>query len=398
MADNTTLNTGSGGDTIATDDCAGVKYQLVKLVDGTADSTTVIPGSNNGLRVDPSNVTSPVSLATVPSHPVTNAGTFAVQESGSQVQTDDAAFTPATSKVLMVGAEFDDTSPDSVDEGDGGAVRMSANRNLYVRIRDNAGNERGLNIDGNGEIQISGSRNAVAVTDNAGSLTVDNGGTFAVQAAQSGTWTVQPGNTANTTAWKVDASSVAVPVTDNAGSLTVDQATASSLKCEPAGNVAHDAGDSGNPVKVGAKAIASLKTTTLVSGADRTDNQSDLDGALLVRQQFPLGDLISEAVSNTDGSSTAFSNFGAVASTKNYITGITAFRTDTGTTMAYVDLRDGTGGSVLWRVPLPPNGGSVQISALPLFKTSANTALAFDVSSALNTVYINVTGFQSKVS
>lgn len=31
---------------------------------------------------------------------------------------------------------------------------------------------------------------AVAVTDNAGSLTVDNGGTFAVQAAQSGTWTI----------------------------------------------------------------------------------------------------------------------------------------------------------------------------------------------------------------
>lgn len=44
----------------------------------------------------------------------------------------------------------------------------------------------------------------------------------AVPASQSGTWTVQPGNTANTTAWKVDASSVAVPVTDNAGSLTVD--------------------------------------------------------------------------------------------------------------------------------------------------------------------------------
>src|SRR5258708_5280129 len=35
---------------------------------------------------------------------------------------------------------------------------------------------------------------------------VKNSGTFAVQAAQSGTWTVQPGNTANTTAWKVDAS------------------------------------------------------------------------------------------------------------------------------------------------------------------------------------------------
>lgn len=50
--------------------------------------------------------------------------------------------------------------------------------------------------------------------------TVTASGTVA--ATQSGTWTVQPGNTANTTAWKVDASSVAVPVTDNSGSLTVD--------------------------------------------------------------------------------------------------------------------------------------------------------------------------------
>lgn len=41
------------------------------------------------------------------------------------------------------------------------------------------------------------------VGDAGGSLTVDNAGTFAVQAAQSGTWTVQPGNTANTTAWLV---------------------------------------------------------------------------------------------------------------------------------------------------------------------------------------------------
>lgn len=32
---------------------------------------------------------------------------------------------------------------------------------------------------------------------------VSNAGTFAVQAAQSGTWTVQPGNTANTTPWLV---------------------------------------------------------------------------------------------------------------------------------------------------------------------------------------------------
>lgn len=64
---------------------------------------------------------------------------------------------------------------------------------------------------------------SVVVQDGGGSLTVDNNGTFATQAAQSGTWTVQPGNTANTTAWKVDGSAVTQPVsgiiTANLGTL-----------------------------------------------------------------------------------------------------------------------------------------------------------------------------------
>jgi hypothetical protein len=33
----------------------------------------------------------------------------------------------------------------------------------------------------------------------------------------------------------------------------------------------------------------------------------------------------------------------------------------------------------------------------PLFRTTANTALAYDVSGALSTVYISVSGFKSKV-
>ena len=41
MADNTTLNVGSGGDVIATDDIGGVKYQRIKLVHG-------IDGVNDG--------------------------------------------------------------------------------------------------------------------------------------------------------------------------------------------------------------------------------------------------------------------------------------------------------------------------------------------------------------
>lgn len=53
MADNTTLNLMSGGDVIATDDVSGVKYQRMKLVDGTLDSTAAIAGdATYGLDVD----------------------------------------------------------------------------------------------------------------------------------------------------------------------------------------------------------------------------------------------------------------------------------------------------------------------------------------------------------
>jgi hypothetical protein len=120
---------------------------------------------------------------------------------------------------------------------------------------------------------------------------------------------------------------------------------------------------------------------------------------VLVIKQYTTGaDLITEAVSNTDGASTAFSSFSAVASTYNYVTSITAFRTDAGSTLAYIDFRTGTGGAVLYRVPLPAGGGAhINGGGVPLFKTAANNALAFDVSAALDTVYITATGFQSKV-
>lgn len=47
--------------------------------------------------------------------------------------TDDAVFTPATSKVQGVGFIVDDTATDSVDEGDIGAPRMSVDRIIYIQ-------------------------------------------------------------------------------------------------------------------------------------------------------------------------------------------------------------------------------------------------------------------------
>lgn len=73
---------------------------------------------------------------------VTGTGTFAVQVDGSALTSlqliddpviaDDSAFTPATSKVMMAGFEADETSTDSVDEGDAGAARMTLDRKQIV--------------------------------------------------------------------------------------------------------------------------------------------------------------------------------------------------------------------------------------------------------------------------
>lgn len=119
MADNKVADPGSGGATFATDEIAGVDYPRVKVtwgVDGVATDasasnplpvvqtgthTVTGPLTDAQLRATPVPVSGtvtasgpltdaelrasavPVSLASVPSHAVTNAGTFVVQENGA---------------------------------------------------------------------------------------------------------------------------------------------------------------------------------------------------------------------------------------------------------------------------------------------------------------------------
>ena len=79
------------------------------------------------------------------------------------VHVDDAATAgPGAVSTVLAGLIYDDTTPDSVDEGDSGYQRMSANRNAYVQVRDAAGNERGMNVDSGGNVTVN-----LSATDNA---------------------------------------------------------------------------------------------------------------------------------------------------------------------------------------------------------------------------------------
>ena len=117
---------------------------------GDVDITSIAAGDNNIGNVD---------VVTLPNVTV---GTMA---NLTESLVDDAAFTPATSRVVPVGFEFDDTTPDSVNEGDIGAGRMSANRNQYTTIRDAAGNERGVNINSSNQLSVSVDNTVTSKTD-----------------------------------------------------------------------------------------------------------------------------------------------------------------------------------------------------------------------------------------
>ena len=140
---------------------------------GTAANSTAV-------KVDGSAVTQPVSDGGG-SLTVDNGGTFAVQATVAAGATniakaEDDASANADVGVPAMAVRKATPANTSGTDGDYEMLQMSAGR-LWV--------------------------DASGVTLTVGSHAVTNAGTFATQAAQSGTWTVQPGNTANTTPWLV---------------------------------------------------------------------------------------------------------------------------------------------------------------------------------------------------
>ena len=184
-----------------------------------------------------------------------------------------------------------------------------------------------------------------------------------------------------------------LPIDDAGGSLTVDNA--GTFAVQGAGDIAHDAADSGNPVKVGAKATNSVEGRTQVAANDRTDVLADLNGVLITRPHTTLEEILSARVSIATGTSTDFTSvFTAGGSgVHNYITTITIYNSSA--TDGFVDFRNAAAGGVVFTAPAPATGGSVINFPVPL-KFADNTVVAYHVSGALTTVYISVIGFQAQ--
>jgi hypothetical protein len=269
----------------------------------------------------------PVSVASIPSHAVTNAGTFATQ---ATLQTGSAAIGKLAANS---GIDIGDVDILSVIPG-------TAATNLGKA-------EDAAHTSGDVGVMALGVRNVA-------------------HAALSGT--------------DGDYSPIAV---DGEGCVLV------------VGNIAHDAADSDGPVKIGAKAITALSGMTVVAANDRTNLFADEDGILLVKPWVTNNDILCERVSNTDGNSTALTVFGATASCYNCITSIIVYNAHA-TTNGFIDLLDGNAGTIIATIPAPAVGGSVINFAVPLRQPTANTALYFDPSAAITTIYITFVGYKSK--
>lgn len=130
MADNTTLNTGSGGDVIASDDIAGVKFQRIKLIHGADGVNDGDVSSSNRLPVTTSGTVTEASAASI---------LTGVQLIDDTVFTDDTStHTTAVTKGLGIMAVANPTDA-AVDANDIGMVAMTLARALKNDITTIAG-------------------------------------------------------------------------------------------------------------------------------------------------------------------------------------------------------------------------------------------------------------------
>ncbi len=192
MADNTTLNTGTGGDVIATDDIAGVKYQRVKITigaDGTSDGDVA---STNPLPIEGSvGITGTVAVTD-------NSGSLTVDGTVTANQPSSTAYrvilSDGTSDVPLDAAHADGEA-NTENHIDVGAKVLVYNGTSWDRIRGNVTDGMLVNLGANNDVTVTGTVTANAGTGNftvtqatAANLNATVTGTVA--ATQSGTWNI----------------------------------------------------------------------------------------------------------------------------------------------------------------------------------------------------------------
>lgn len=315
----------------------------------------------------------PVSLASVPSHAVTNAGTFAVQATeadGANVtlgaKTDakstatDATSVSAMQVLKQISASVQ--APPSQAVTNAGTFPVQAT--LAAETTKVIGT---VNIASGQSLAANQSTNIAQI----------NGVTPLMGAGNTGTGsprvTIASDQASIPVAATLAAETTKVIGTINiAGSQTL--ATLTTLTTLTGGGVAHDAADSGNPIKVGARAISA--EITAVSAGDRVDALCDLAGKRIVLPYANPENFVSGAITSAMTGTTSTSLIAApAAGLRNYITTIVVSNAHA-TVNTDVVIQDGSGGTTLMTIPAAClYGGAVINLPVPLRQPTTATAI-----------------------
>lgn len=405
MADNVTLNAGSGGDTVAADDVSGVKYQVVKLAVGADGSASLVSNSNpipisdagGAITVDGTVAVTGVATAANQSTGNTALGNIqsAVQVMDDWDESDRAKVNPIVGQAgVAAGA---------------GAVGATTQR-VTLASDDPAVALLGTIDTDTGGIATSTATTATQTTNAATSLAVlddwdesdrakvnpivGQAGVAAGAGAVGVTvqrMTLASDDPAVALLGTIDADTSALAATISAGRVVVDGSGVTqpvSGTVTAAGAAAHGAAVSGNPVLVGVEA----RTTdgTAVDDGDVVRAMADAQGKLVTVPGALHTRYVSGVTNITD--TAADDLIAAAASTRTVVTGISVTNKDAtvGTT---VSIRDGTTVKVT-AYAAPEGGGFVIAPGAPIFVGTANTAITAICGTDSSDCDITVWGYQ----
>jgi hypothetical protein len=201
-----------------------------------------------------------------------------------------------------------------------------------------------------------------------------------ILATQSGTWTVQPGNTANTTAWLVTGTGGTFPVT---GTVTANQG---SPPWTVGGDTASGVADANNPVKIGG--VARTSNPTAVSNGNRVNAIFDkLGKQVVVGAIRDVKGVAKQSLANT----TETTIIAAVASTFNDVYAIVC--TNKSAVNLFVDFRDSLAGITRMTLAVPANdtrGFTVSVDSA-MVQAAVNTAWTATLSTTPTSASVEIT-------
>jgi hypothetical protein len=243
--------------------------------------------------------------------------------------------------------------------------------------------------------------NSVAVTGTFWQATQPVSGT--VTANQGGTWTVQPGNTANTTAWLVTGTGGTFPVTGTFWQATQPVSIAATVNVSAAqsgtwtvqqgtppwtvgGDTASGSADANNPVKIGG--VARTSNPTAVTNGQRVNGIFDKLGKMVVvgALRDVKGVQKTSITTNTEttvvtaGTAGVFNDVYAIVLTNKSATGVS------------VDFKDATAGTTRMTLYAPATdtrGFTVAVDSAMVQAVAANNWTA-TVSAAVTSIEITV--------